>query len=186
MQRFFSFLFCLCLLTVFLALPSPATAQAAAKPTVPSLEAMIGQMVFVGFKGMDVDDPEMAPFLASLAKGHVGGVILFEPDYRTQKPRNIRSMTQVRALVTELQRRSPIPLFVAVDQEGGEVQRFKAEHGLTQMPSAKEMDTGTPKATRAAPRRIPTSACRTSQTPGRVRSLLPTVTCSKKAFSPLC
>lgn len=124
-------------------------AMAAEKNDKADLDAMIGQMVFVGFKGMDVNDPEIQPFLVSLAKGHVGGVVLYEPDFITKQPRNIRSKEQVRALIDALQKISPIPLFVAVDQEGGLVQRLKTQHGITPMPSAREMGKGTPEATRA-------------------------------------
>ena len=127
----------------------PFEANAAEQPDDTRLDAMIGQMVFVGFKGMDIHSAEIQPFLASVKKGHVGGVILFEPDFITKEPRNIRSVEQVRALTADLQRLSPTPLFVAVDQEGGLVQRFQSVHGVTPMPSAKEMGRGKPQETYA-------------------------------------
>ena len=136
------FLFCL-----LLSLAHPVAAAEKSAPPLPDLDTMLGQMVFVGFKGMDVGDPEMAAFLDSLSKGHVGGVILFEPDFITQKPRNITSVQQVAALAADLQERSPTPLFVAVDQEGGTVQRFREQHGMTQMPSARVMGRDKPEHT---------------------------------------
>lgn len=128
---------------------SGQTSKPQAQTQQPSLDHMIGQMIFVGFKGMDVHAPEIQPFLASLKKGHVGGVILFDRDYLTKQPRNIASAGQVRKLIDDLQAIAPTPLFVAVDQEGGNVQRFKKEHNVTPMPSAHDMGQGKPEATYA-------------------------------------
>jgi beta-N-acetylhexosaminidase len=57
---------------------------------------------------------------ALIGAGRVGGVVLFA--------RNIGSPEQTRALVAELHERAPAdaPLTVAIDQEGGRVQRLRA------------------------------------------------------------
>ncbi|MFQ5418678.1 MAG: beta-N-acetylhexosaminidase [Myxococcota bacterium] len=75
-----------------------------------------GQLLFVGFDGLDVPDD-----LGSLvAQGRVGGVVLFA--------RNIESPQQLRALADDLHARAPddCPLTVAIDQEGGRVQRCRS------------------------------------------------------------
>jgi len=61
---------------------------------------------------------------------HPGGVILFGGDLATAD--------QLRGLIEDLQRRSPIPLLVAIDHEGGVVDRFARVPavGATPMPSA--------------------------------------------------
>ena len=52
----------------------------------------------------------------SLDKYHIGGVILFS--------RNIAGRKQTEKLVTRLQENSSIPLFISVDEEGGDVARI--------------------------------------------------------------
>uniref|UniRef100_B8DL88 beta-N-acetylhexosaminidase n=1 Tax=Nitratidesulfovibrio vulgaris (strain DSM 19637 / Miyazaki F) TaxID=883 RepID=B8DL88_NITV9 len=92
--------------------------------------------------------------LDDVRAGRVGGVILFDRDVTTRSPeRNIISPKQVRALSAALQAAagaSPagLPLFVAVDQEGGRVQRLKPERGFTQYPPARQLGQGTTGETR--------------------------------------
>ncbi|MDR3045918.1 MAG: glycosyl hydrolase family 3 [Desulfovibrio sp.] len=92
--------------------------------------------------------------LDDVRAGRVGGVILFDRDVTTGSPeRNIISPKQVRALSAALQAAagaSPagLPLFVAVDQEGGRVQRLKPERGFTQYPPARQLGQGTTDETR--------------------------------------
>lgn len=84
----------------------------------------IGEMLLVGFEGQtinkDIED--------LITKQHVGGVILFA--------RNIKNIVQVAKLCDDLQalRRkvSKTPLFIAIDQEGGVVQRIL--EGVTVLP----------------------------------------------------
>lgn len=75
-----------------------------------------GQLLFAGFEGLGVPDD-----LGTLIEqGRIGGVVLFT--------RNIDSPEQMRALVDDLHARAPsdTPLTVAIDQEGGRVQRCRA------------------------------------------------------------
>lgn len=75
-----------------------------------------GQLLFVGFEGTQCPRP-----LAELvAAGRIGGVILFS--------RNVDDPAGVRKRVAELRARAPeqTPLCVAIDQEGGRVQRLRA------------------------------------------------------------
>ncbi len=91
------------------------------------LEVKVGQMLFVGIPGTDYD--ETASRLVE--ECHVGGVIHFD--------RNLISSGQVQDLNNKLQvgaksKGQGIPLFIAVDQEGGQVARMR--QSLVVAPSA--------------------------------------------------
>ena len=55
--------------------------------------------------------------------------------------RNIQSPEQVKALVESLQRRARSPLLVAIDQEGGRVNRLKPAYGFAATLSHEELGT---------------------------------------------
>lgn len=130
---------CTVLLTM---LPGPLLA---AEQTL--LRDMIGQMLLVGFRGTAVDGD--SPILRDIREHNLGGVILFDRDVQLQSAeRNIQSPEQVRALTASLQASARVPLFVAVDQEGGKVARFQPGDGFPAYPSAAELGRGTPDATR--------------------------------------
>ena len=93
------------------------------------LDAMIGQMLMVGFMGSSERDPSVVAVHDQLAKGIVGGVVLY--------PENIGRAEQLRALTKYLRdaKSDPVP-FIAVDQEGGRVQRLTRRNGHAYFPSA--------------------------------------------------
>lgn len=123
-------------------LPGPSFA---AEQTL--LRDMIGQMLLVGFRGASVDGA--SPILRDIRDHNLGGVILFDRDVQLQSAeRNIRSPEQVRALTAALQAGAQVPLFIAVDQEGGRVRRFREDRGFAPGPSAKTMGQGSPDQTR--------------------------------------
>ncbi|MCC6639627.1 MAG: beta-N-acetylhexosaminidase [Deltaproteobacteria bacterium] len=75
-----------------------------------------GQLLFAGFEGTRVPDD----LAALVAAGRMGGVVLFS--------RNVENADQLRTLVRELHAPAPeeFPLLLAIDQEGGRVQRLRA------------------------------------------------------------
>ncbi len=107
----------------------------------PGLDAKIGQTIMVGFRGLELTDDN--PVVADLQQRQVGGVILFDYDVPSKTPvRNISSHEQVRKLTADLKRRARIPLLIAIDQEGGRVNRLKERFGFPPNISAKEMAAG--------------------------------------------
>lgn len=101
----------------------------AASPTHLGLDHKIGQMLMIGFRGMEVDSNHFIH--RDIRRHHLGGVILFDYDVvKQQAVRNIASPEQVKALVSVLQGASRVPLLVAVDQEGGKVARLKVGYGF--------------------------------------------------------
>jgi beta-N-acetylhexosaminidase len=87
------------------------------------LRRKIGQMIMVSVPGTKLTGQKKA----MLNAGWIGGVILFN--------QNIQTKTQIRDYIRQLQLNAPTPLFVAVDQEGGAVRRFREEQGFQRLPS---------------------------------------------------
>lgn len=75
----------------------------------------LGQMVIIGIQGTDVTEDS----LFMLHQYHIGGIILFD--------RNMESKAQVAKLNKNLQEQcnEKVPLFIAIDEEGGMVSRMK-------------------------------------------------------------
>jgi beta-N-acetylhexosaminidase len=103
-----------------------------ARLSVPGLDEKIGQMIMVGFDGVDPSDPGSQTIIAQAKQGLIGGVIFFT--------RNIKSPQQICTLTHTL-RTLPLqyPLFLAIDQEGGNVQRLNSTNGFKNYLSAYEV-----------------------------------------------
>lgn len=113
------------ILGVCLAFAAPERLRA----QTPSLDAMIGQMLLVGFHGTSTRSKDAARIARQIATGKIGGVILMD--------RNIRSPKQVSALTRSfLNTGHRLIPFVSVDQEGGRVQRLSVKKGFRAYPTA--------------------------------------------------
>lgn len=111
------------------------------------MQKLWGQLLMVGIPGPELD--ETARYV--IQDLHVGGIILFK--------RNIDHPQQVAALIRDCQQTalaaSSYPLFVAVDQEGGPVQRLR--HPFPEIPSARHFGAkGDPAAVETAARQVAT------------------------------
>jgi beta-N-acetylhexosaminidase len=87
-----------------------------------NLDAMIAQMLLVGFTGSALTPGN--PVIENVRTVGVGGVVLFDA------AGNIQSPGQLKALTESLQRLARLPLLIAVDQEGGNVVRLKTKYGF--------------------------------------------------------
>jgi beta-N-acetylhexosaminidase len=95
-----------------------------------SLDDKIAQMYMIGFFGTQA--PSNSQICKDIRDYNLGGVILFDynPIDKT-KPKNISNKAQVARLTKQLQECSKNHnLLIAVDQEGGKVQRLKAKYGF--------------------------------------------------------
>lgn len=98
-----------------------------------TLEEKVGQLLIVHFNGEECN-PDATRLIHD---AHVGGFIYYNWSNRLSSP------PQVKNLSHQLQEEATIPLFIAVDQEGGRVTRLK--EGFTQFPSNGEVGkTGDP------------------------------------------
>lgn len=98
----------------------------------------IGDMIIVGFRGTKID--KKSPIVKSLNDLNLGGVILFDYDVPSAtSSRNIVNPDQTKTLVNDLKKFAPKDIFVAVDSEGGYVNRLKSKYGFVPIPSAQEI-----------------------------------------------
>jgi len=96
------------------------------------LSRKIGQMLMIGFVGTSPKDHEAARARAAIAAGRLGGVILFAD--------NVVGPAQLARLTAALRDAGgAVPPFIAVDQEGGSIQRLTRRKGFRPLPSARTM-----------------------------------------------
>ncbi len=105
-----------------------------------SLNARIGQLIVVGFRGTEL--PDDAPILDAVRRGLIGGVWVCDHRSSTgERWGNIASAEQLTHLIAQLQASAGIPLLVTIDAEGGQVRRLAPEYGFSPTPSAGELGT---------------------------------------------
>ena len=119
----------LTLITVFFIAFNINNAQS--KGQYDSLRIKISQMLIFGIqdiqKVMEADS-----MLEKYSDKHLGGIILFEKNIAKK-----RSSNHLKVLIDEIQRNSKIPSFIAIDEEGGKVNRLKPLYGFHETKSAK-------------------------------------------------
>ena len=108
---------------------APVRTQSPAAPG-PALEQMIGQMLIVGFEGQTPRDEGVRLVAEQLRDGKIGGVIFMS--HNITSPQQVLSLTK---LFAEAGKGQPAVL-IAVDQEGGYVQRLERTKGFETHPSA--------------------------------------------------
>jgi beta-N-acetylhexosaminidase len=95
-----------------------------------SLAIKIGQMIMIGFPGSQVD----SLVLREVAAGKAGAVIFFEKNI---PPTN--SYNGLKKIIWSYKKAATIPLLVAIDQEGGKVNRLKEKYGFPRSVSATQL-----------------------------------------------
>ena len=113
-----SYIFLISMISLLMPWQNHAHAQ-----EIDSLDLMIGQMIMVGFTGTSAEDDTI--LLNDIEEGYLGGVVLYEKNISSQN-----SWISLKRLNMSLQNRAKIPLFIAIDQEGGRVNRLKSKYGF--------------------------------------------------------
>ncbi len=104
-----------------LSIAAPAEAQ--------TLDQMAGQMIIVGFDGDTAADPSVKAIAKEVGAGMLGGIMYLKP--------NVKSLADVTAMNAEFRAANPsLPPFIALDQEGGAVQRLTSDVGFAETPNA--------------------------------------------------
>ncbi|MDI1320093.1 MAG: glycoside hydrolase family 3 protein, partial [bacterium] len=107
------------------------------------LREKIGQMLLLGFRGTEPAECDL--IVRDLREHHIGSLILFDQEMAGgtidsgPRRRNIVSPDQVRRLLAHLQAQAAVPLLVAIDQEGGRVNRLKPDYGFPASVSHEEL-----------------------------------------------
>jgi len=93
----------------------------------------IGQMILIGFLGSASDRAGFKRVREQMEAGEIGGVLYLG--------RNLKDRKSVLQMNAALKDAAPVrlPPLIAIDQEGGVVQRLKPWHGFPQTVSAKRM-----------------------------------------------
>lgn len=95
-----------------------------------SLDIKIGQMILIGFPKAEVDKT----VLEEIRQGKVGSIILFEKNI---PPKN--SFHALKKITWTYQQAASIPLLIAIDQEGGRVNRLKEKYGFPRSVTAAQL-----------------------------------------------
>lgn len=102
------------------------------------LKDKVGQMFIIGFRGTKFQKNSFID--KALGDLKPAGVVLFDFDVPSGMfPRNIINPEQTKKLIADLQKNSGAALFIAVDAEGGWVNRLKPRYGFLDILSAQKM-----------------------------------------------
>ncbi len=94
-------------------------------------------MLLVGMQGHTYS--EQLPILPAVQKGLVGGILFFEYNLSPAETRERLTTLTGQLQSKALQGEAHLPLLLAIDQEGGQVNRMKPKYGFPAMPSAKTL-----------------------------------------------
>jgi beta-N-acetylhexosaminidase len=100
----------------------------------PSLRAMIGQMILIGFPGTRPQDEWPARIVKLIEEGRIGGVVLY--DYNIVSPRQLKALNAAFNAAG-----GALRPFICIDQEGGSVQRLSRAKGFVGLPGAARIST---------------------------------------------
>ncbi len=122
-------------------LSAMAQASCIEAKSVTSPHQLYGQLVMVGFTGSVISHRGVKQALLDIEEGYAGGLVFFG--------RNISNVKQIRALTDHLKPDTALfTPFLAIDEEGGKVERLTQRQGFAKHPSAAAIVSRGPKAAR--------------------------------------
>ena len=100
-----------------------------------TLDQLVGKLIIAGFRSDKVSNN--SNIVRYIKEYNLSGVILYDQDIEKNKlgSRNIKSLAQLKMLTDNLQSISDNPLFISIDQEGGNVNRLNSSYGFPEFPS---------------------------------------------------
>jgi beta-N-acetylhexosaminidase len=106
-----------------------------------ALTDQAGQLIILGFSGASHSSPGFRRVVEGLEGGAIGGVLFL--------PHNIASRAELETMIRQIKQCacSVAPL-IAVDEEGGAVERLGEEYGFPHVPSPAEVGSGSESAAR--------------------------------------
>lgn len=96
------------------------------------IEKKIGQMIITGFRGKSMSEGSLKILAKQIKGGKIGGLIFL--NYNLENRKQILNLTKKLGEIDV-----EYPLFMAVDQEGGEVQRLSSKNGFKDFPPAEHI-----------------------------------------------
>ena len=121
---------CLTLCVLFSMASEPLQARNRHPPE--QLARSLGQMIITGFSGNDASAPDFQRALDNLQNGVIGGVLFL--------PGNIASREQLKGMISLVRACTcPAVPLIAVDEEGGSVERLGEQVGLDETPSPEDL-----------------------------------------------
>ncbi|WP_257167898.1 glycoside hydrolase family 3 N-terminal domain-containing protein [Bradyrhizobium sp. SRS-191] len=103
---------------------------------------LVGPMIMAGFFGTKPSDQGFQQLLADLEEGLIGGVVILG--------RNVGTSDDLTAMIERIRScKCAAPPFIAIDDEGGTVERLGQNIGLAETPSAAEVARGSITAARS-------------------------------------
>lgn len=97
-----------------------------------TLRQKIGQMIMVGFHATIPQSKQVVTLSKKIEEGLVGGIIFFR--YNIENPQQTQVLTNHFNYL-----KTSHPLLLAVDQEGGRIQRLNAQNGFKDFKSARDV-----------------------------------------------
>ncbi len=96
------------------------------------IDEMIGQMIILGFNGNTVKSKGFKTVLKQVEAGEISGVIFFEDNIKNKE----EFLKMTSALKNSKAKHKP---FIAIDMEGGNIQRMNSKNGFVDFKTAKQV-----------------------------------------------